>query len=183
MRYKEALKTMITGETEASHTYGAFSQKAQSEGFHGVALLFKALAAAELIHIKNHRNALKEEFHPSQQDDVTPLSTIENVKNAILGEHEEARTLYPKLMKGIKKELDTLEGKVANLSLQWAMDAEKKHLKLLQAALKALQSGADSPLEELYICKVCGNILLPSEKDKECALCGHDSLFFARIEK
>lgn len=173
---------MILGESEANEKYQLFAQKAQDEGFSGVALLFKALSAAERIHIKNHRSALKEEFTVQVDSSDEVQSTLENLQNAVNGEYEETKKLYPQLMKGIKKELKTLEGKVANLSLQWAMDAELKHYKLLKKALNAVLGGTDLTLSEIYICKVCGNLILPEEKAKECELCGHDTIFFKRIE-
>lgn len=182
MKYKEALKQMIKGETEAHHIYQAFSKKAKEENLAGVALLFKSLAAAELIHIKNHQNALNEEYTPTLDEPSSISDTKGNISSAIAGEREESKNLYPKLMKSIKKELTTLEGKVANLSLQWAMQAEKNHLKLLKEALKAANTGQDFSISELYICKVCGNIVLTPESEKECALCGHDKIFFRRID-
>lgn len=181
MKYKEALKKMISGETEAHHTYLTFSKQAATEGLMGIALLFKALSAAELIHIKNHKNALKEDFTPTNIECETPKTTLENLQAAIDGEREESKKLYPKLMKSIKDELNTLEGKVANLSLQWAMDAEKRHLNLLKKAFKAVSKGRVFTLTEVWICTVCGNIILPNETEKECDLCGHDTLFFKEM--
>jgi len=177
---KEALKILITGESNAVKIYEASSKKAFEDGYKNIGLLFDALSKAERIHIKNHQHALEDEFTP-ELDDIAPGTTLENVLAAIKGESEEASKMYPQLIKKIKSECNTEYGKVARLSMLWAQKVEKEHARLLKKALKALKSGNDLVLEKIYLCQVCGNIILDDLKGKECDVCGHDTQFFNQI--
>lgn len=178
---KDALKTLIDGERGAVQMYTAFGEKAKEEGFENIALLFKALVAAEKIHIKNHLNALGEEYNKIVSEEISVKSTMENVEQALKGEVEENKHLYPRLIKSIKKSCGEMYGKVARLSMVWARDVEKEHAKLLNKALKSLKTGSDISFEKISICQVCGNIVLDDSSEKECAICGHDAIFFQAV--
>jgi len=177
---KEALKTLIAGEEEAVAKYTAFNKKAKEEGFSGVAKLFEALIFAENIHIKNHRNALKEEFSSDFVEEIIANKTIDNLQEAINGEVEENKTLYPNLIKSIKKEGKELYVEVAKLSMEWAMKAESVHSKLLKQALKLVKNGKDFEFSTIKVCRVCGNVII-EENEEPCEICGHDYKFFVAI--
>lgn len=177
---REALKILITGESNAVNTYEAFSKKAYEEGYNHIGDLFEALSKAERIHIKNHLHALDEEYTPVD-DKVIINSTLENLQQAIRGESEESKRMYPQLIKSIKSECNTEYGKVARLSMTWAQKVEKEHARLLKKALKSLKEGNDLSIERIYLCQVCGNIVLDKLDDKGCKVCGHDNQFFNQI--
>ena len=48
------------GETNASAKYAAYSKKAEAEGLHIVAMLFKATSTSENIHANNHKAVLED---------------------------------------------------------------------------------------------------------------------------
>jgi len=177
---KEALKILITGESNAVKTYEVFSSKAYEEGYGNIGLLFEVLSKAERIHVKNHIHALEEEFVP-ELNDVTVQSTLENLKAAIAGETDESKNMYPRLIKYIKGECKTEFGKVAKLSMTWAMKVEKEHAKLLKIALKALSTGNDLALKSIFLCQVCGNMVINDLSDNVCKVCGHDRQFFTEM--
>lgn len=183
MSFKEsekALRVLIEGETSASALYNKFALKAEEEDLSTVGALFRALSAAELIHIKNHRKALGEEYSPkADMEDIS--DTLNNLKTAIEGETEENKKLYPSLIKKIKKETKTERGKVARLTMVWAQKAEAEHAKLLKIAFKAVKAGVDLDAKQILICKVCGNVILSKNGEKECSVCGHDFLFFEKV--
>ena len=56
---EENLQAAFAGESQANRRYLAFARKADSEGYHQVARLFRAAAAAETVHAHNHLRALK----------------------------------------------------------------------------------------------------------------------------
>lgn len=176
---ENALKILIEGETSASALYEKFAVTAEKEGFKNVATLFNALTEAERIHIKNHTRALGKAYKPLPEDGQVG-NTITNLKSAIDGETEENKKLYPSLIKKIKKETKEEKGKVARLTMVWAQKAEAEHAKLLKQALKAVKNGQDLKIEQIYICRVCGNIILNRNGEKECDVCGHDFLFFEK---
>ncbi len=177
-KIKEALKILITGETDAVNKYNEFSRKAFEENYNKIGLLFSTLAMAERIHIKNHLNALKEKFIPQLEDVPDVANTIDNIKTAIDNEVNESKRIYPKLIKSIKGECNSEYGKVSRLSMIWAHKAEIEHSKLLKKAYKAVKSGKDMEFENIYFCQVCGNIVLDRKSEKECTVCGHDVQFF-----
>lgn len=178
---KEALKTLILGEREAVSKYRKYSDVAKEEGYLNTALLFKALVYAEEIHIKNHLNALGESFQEDNVSDIVLGNTLDNLKNSLEGEVLENKSLYPRLIKSIKSEIDTQYGKVAKLSMSWAQKVEKEHAKLLKKAIKAIKTGNDLQCKNIFYCQVCGNVELDWTGNDECKICGHDSIFFRNV--
>ena len=177
-----ALKEAITGEFTAITKYGRYGTQAQKEGYPNIAYLFKALVAAEEIHLKNHQNALKEEFAVAAEK-FTEGTTLDNVSSSVLLEEWEAKTMYPELRKRIKPEIKKksgIYGKVADLSFEWAQKVEITHAEALKLAKIALEAGHDLDLETIFICRVCGNLILHSP-EKLCPVCGHDISFYMQI--
>lgn len=177
---KKALKILIEGESNAVKTYELFSKKALEEGYVNIGLLFDVLSKAERIHVKNHLHALEEDFVPDLND-VVVQSTPENLKMAIAGEIEESKKMYPRLIKSIKSEIGTEYGKVAKLSMTWALKVEKEHARLLKMALKSLIGGQDMVLKSIFLCQVCGNMIINDLTDDVCSVCGHDRQFFSEM--
>jgi len=178
---KEALRTLIKGENDAVALYKQFFEQAKKENLHNIALLFEALVMAEKIHIKNHFSALDEEFIPEKSKNQSIGTTLENLNTALTGEVRENKELYPRLIKSIKKDINTQYGKVAKLSMMWAKNVEKEHAKLLKKAFKSLKKGNDIKLHSISICQVCGNIVVNKNSQKVCDVCGHDDIFFKSI--
>jgi rubrerythrin len=177
---KLALKEVIIGESEAVIRYGKFSEVALNEHLPNIALLFKALAKAETVHIRNHLQALKEPFSPKIDDIGATSSTQKNLEDAIKGEIAENKEMYPRLIKSMKKESKELYGKVATLSMTWASKAEKVHADLLKMALKSIKNKKDVEFNLIFVCEVCGNVVIDGDARVECEICGHDTIFFKR---
>ena len=180
---KESLRTLIQGESDAVALYSQFMEKARQESFWNIATLFEALIMAEKVHIKNHYNALGEDFVPEVRTFEKSNSTKENLEIALKGEDQESRKLYPKLIKNIKKESKTEYGKVAKLSMTWAKVVEKEHAKLLRIAYKNLIKNKSFDFNTISVCQVCGNIVINKKNDSVCQVCGHDDIFFKAISK
>lgn len=181
---QECLIDALRGESNAMVRYAEFAAVAEGEGFVNVAYLFKALILTEQIHQKNHLQALGAvEFEPLKQS--WPVeTTAENLRYAIAGETEEYKRGYPAMIKRIRKEGRGEYQKVAALSMTWSSDAEKSHAQVLAQALKAVQAGRDFEVETIYVCKVCGNLIIDRRNLKKvCTVCGHDPLFYEVIER
>lgn len=185
MNSKTALREAIAGETEAIEKYKAYSKKAIEEGFPNIAYLFNALVQAEEFHKRNHRNALKlvsdEEFNPPIPE-VKVGSTLENIFEAIEGEHYEAKSMYPQFIKDIRHELQEEDARVARLSFKWGEEVELGHEKTLKIALEYIEKGEDLNVETIYVCRVCGNLVFHEPEDF-CDVCGHDKRFYMKIER
>jgi vacuolar iron transporter family protein len=176
------LKEAITGEYNASKQYESYSKIAGTERYPNTAILYKALAEAEMIHINNHQNALKDDFKPVTSAFETG-STLENLTSSIAGEEYEYKQMYPQFRKAIKSTTSKQQNRVAMLSMKWAMDVEKNHSKLLKLALKAVKKGEDFDLLNLFVCQICGNIEVSStQPESYCPVCGHDSSFYKPVK-
>ena len=95
------LLAAFEGESNANAKYVAFAVKADADGWHGAASLFRAAAQAEQIHAANHARVIRQlggeaccEIHA-----VHVKTTLENLKAALAGEQveiERARRGHPR---------------------------------------------------------------------------------------
>jgi rubrerythrin len=149
------LKAAFAGESQANRKYMAFAKKAEQEGFHNVARLFRTAAEAETIHALGHLNAL---------DAVK--STAENLRAAVEGETYEYTEMYPPMLDAALK-----ENHKAKRMFGYAAKAEEVHAKLYQLALAAVTQGKDLQETKFYLCPVCGHIELGNPPEV-CPICG-----------
>lgn len=161
------LLAAFEGETTASAKYAAYSKKAESEGYHQIALLFKAASTAENIHANNHKAVLQETGTsvPAIKPEFVVKTTKENLQDAISGEAYEISTMYPEFLAAA----NTADNQLALISLNYAYKTEKKHKVLYDAALNALQNNTEKNLAAVfYVCPTCGN----TYENKAPARCG-----------
>lgn len=152
----ENMQAAFKGETTASAKYAAYSNKAEQEGYHQIALLFKAASIAENIHSKNHKAVLQESgiSVPVIKPEFTVKTTKENLQDAIAGETYEVTTMYPEFLTAA----NAAGNQLAMISLNYAYKTEKKHKVFYEAALTALQNNTVNTLSTVfYVCPTCGN--------------------------
>jgi rubrerythrin len=150
------MQDAFKGETTASAKYAAYSKKAEEEGFHEIAMLFKAASASEKIHATNHKAVLGEggQKVPVITPEFTVKSTKENLKDAITGEGYEVSTMYPEFMTNA----NTAGNQFALVSLNYAYKTEQKHKVFYEKALAALEGNMVKTLPSVYfVCPTCGN--------------------------
>lgn len=159
------LQEAFAGESQANQKYLAFAEKADEEGYKGVAQLFRAAASAENVHAHNHLNVLK-----------GVKSTLENLQEAYDGEHHEFSTMYPEFMEVSKKEgaSDTTR------TFYWANEVEKVHGQLYQKAFEAMKTGEAIPERDYYVCQRCGYTAEDEAPDK-CPVCGATKDMFKKV--
>jgi rubrerythrin len=162
---QDNLKAAFAGESQASRKYTYFAEKADAEGQPQVARLFRAAAAAETVHARNHLNALG-----------GIGSTADNLKAAISGESYEYTQMYPPFIKQAEADKD---GK-AESSFTHANKVEEIHHTLYQQALAALEKGGKMPEGAYYVCPVCGNTVFGVAPDK-CPICSTPGKMFNKI--
>lgn len=177
----EYLKKAINGEASAAEMYLHYSKIAKDEGYMNIARLFNALDQAERVHIKNHRQALGNTVHDPVISPHENSSTMENLKTALAGETWEFRKMYPSFIRAIKTEMKEEYAKVGRLSMLWASMVERRHARLLKAALKDIKAGRDFQISDIYVCRVCGNLESGDEPDDACPVCGHDKMFYRPV--
>jgi rubrerythrin len=167
----ENLKAAYNGESTASSKYAAFAERAKSEGFDTVAVMFLATSKSEAIHANNHLKVLEKlgvKVDGPTVGSFTVLTTSENLKDAIKGESYEFETMYPGFIETAKKErcADAVK------SFTWAFDTEKKHAKFYNIAQAAIIAGGEKSLPlKWFVCPVCGNTYDAGTVTAACDFC------------
>ncbi len=157
------LKEAFAGESQANRKYLAFAKKADEEGYAQVARLFRAAADAETVHAHAHLRVMK-----------AIGSTEENLRQAIEGETEEFRSMYPRMMEEAKAEGDD----AAYMSFANANAVEEIHAGLYKKALENLGKNEEV---DYYVCQVCGNTV-EGEAPEKCPICGAPRKMFKKID-
>ncbi|WP_420238606.1 rubrerythrin family protein [Telmatobacter bradus] len=167
------LLAAFEGESNAHAKYTAFAVKADEDGLHGAASLFRAAARAEQIHAANHARVIKQlggeatcNLHP-----VEVKSSLENLKAALGGENYEIDTMYPEFL----SEATERDNKAAIRTFTYALEAEKTHARLYGEAIALLAGGKlDSwigSVRDFYVCTVCGYTSENEEEHERCPVC------------
>ncbi len=164
MKTEKNLKDAFAGESQAVRKYLAFAEKALEEGYPGIASLFRAAAAAEMVHSLKHLKVLK-----------GIRSTKENLEDAIAGETHEFTSMYPQMIKDAQEE----GSKQAEISFKYANEVEKVHAQLYKEALENIEN---FPEKEYYVCKICGYTVGDNAPDK-CPICGAAKKQFFKVDK
>lgn len=151
----ENLESAFSGESQAYQKYMAFAKKAEQQGFHNIARLFRTTAEAERIHAEGHLKAMEKIG-----------STLENLQAAIDGETYEYTEMYPPMLEQAEKE----EHKAKRM-FNYAVKAEEVHARIYKMALEAAQRGEDLAEAEFYLCPYCGYIEI-GKPTEPCPICG-----------
>jgi len=163
---QDNLKAAFAGESQASTRYLAFARKAEQEGYPQEAKLFRAAAAAEVVHARNHLETM-EGVH----------STQDNLKEAIVGENMEHVQMYPEFIEQANKE----QKPRAERTFDWARKVEMIHESLYKSALDTLQAGGKPQVKEYFVCQVCGFTAEGKAPDR-CPVCGAARTSFSKVD-
>jgi rubrerythrin len=158
----ENLEHALAGESQACIRYLAFAEKADQEGYPGVARLFRALAKAEMFHALSHLRAMG-----------VVQGTMENLKAGLEGETYEFKNMYPPMVQDAVSENET----EARYSLEYAMSIEMIHAKFFKQAIDNPHANEDTVY---YVCPVCGNTVKDKAPSK-CPYCGVDAKDFVEV--
>lgn len=160
------LKAAFAGESQASTRYMAFARKADQEGYPQVAKLFRAAAAAEVVHARNHLETME-----------GVRSTEDNLKEAIAGENMEHVKIYPEFIEQANREQEPR----AERTFDWARRVEMIHESLYKSALDALQAGGKPQVGDYFVCQVCG-FTAEGEAPDRCPVCGAAKTSFSKVD-
>ena len=158
------LQAAFAGESQAGRKYTAFATKAEEEGYHQIAKLFRAAALAESVHAINHLKAM------GGID-----TTTENLKAAIQGENYEITTMYPDMIADAEAEGE----KKAKTSFKWAYEVEKVHEALYRYALEHMDP--NTPVVDFYVCPICG-YTHQGKFEGKCPVCNTPAEKFVKVE-
>lgn len=155
----------FAGESMARNKYTYFAKVAKKEGYEQIAGIFMETAENEKEHAKLWFKALEELG-----------DTVENLKHAAGGEHEEANSMYPRMAKEAKEEgfnkLAFLFEKVAEI--------ESKHEARYDKIRKKVEEGKVFVREEkkVWKCRNCGYLHEGESALGICPVCDHSQAFF-----
>ena len=153
---EENVKGALAGESQAHIRYLAFAEKAAAENLPNVARVFKANSFSEQIHATNHLKTLS-----------GIGSTKDNLAAAVGGENFEVEEMYPAYLVVARAQGE----KTAEIHLNAALQAEKVHYGIYQAAKKSVESGQDMAFKPVHVCSMCGFTMEGDAPDK-CPVCG-----------
>jgi len=165
-RTEDNLRDAFDAECEAIQRYTMYAERAEEEGFPQLAKLFRAVAAAENVHARNHFTVIG--GMGTQQD---------NVLAAKLGEEREYTGMYSIFIDDAREE----QNERAVRTFIWAQAVEAIHTGFFDKALEALKTGKSLPETTYHVCGICGNTVTGEAPDK-CIVCGAGKESFNEIE-
>ena len=173
------LQSAFEGESNAHNRYVAFAQRADQEGYGEVASLFRALARAEEIHMKNHAEVIRK-MGAEPQATLAKFFTQSTRKNlessASKFEFYEGDKIYPKFIVQARAEGNA----DAVRTFEYARAAELQHLKLLNTALKNLEHMRGKS-RMYYVCPTCGATAEQQPNYEMCPICGHPADAYEKV--
>ncbi|WMJ81852.1 rubrerythrin family protein [Clostridium sp. MB40-C1] len=177
----ENLMKAFAGECQARTKYTYYSSTAKKEGYVQIANIFMETAENEKEHAKRFLKFL----NSNMQNDGVEITacygaglgtTIENLKYAANGEHEEWSELYPHFGKVAEEEgFDEIAQAFYNIS-----KVEKRHEERYRKLLENIENDQVFKKDEviLWKCSNCGYIYEGKEAPKVCPSCIHPQGYF-----
>lgn len=177
----ENLRTAFEDEWNAHARYAEFAEKADGEGWHGIASLLRAASRSEEIHAANHGRILRQLGGPTEHapQRIEVKTTFENLRTALAAEVFEIDTMYPAFMEQARAARDVAVVR----TFTWALQAEKTHARLFNEALALMEIGEEDSwitmARDFHVCPVCGYL---SENPYEADLCPTCRCSWGRFE-
>ena len=168
----------FAGESQARTRYTYFASVAKKEGYEQIAAIFQETADQEKEHAKRMFKFLEGgmvEFTGTFPAGVIG-TTLENLRAAAAGEHEEWYIDYPKCAEIAEEEgFKEVAAMYRNISI-----AEKGHEERYLAFASNIENmkvfAKDD--EVVWQCRNCGYIHIGKEAPKACAACLHPQAYF-----
>jgi rubrerythrin len=172
------LLTAFSGESQARNRYTYFASKAKKEGYVQIADIFTETANQEKEHAKRLFKFLE-----GGEVEITGAfpagvigTTIENLKDAAVGEHYEQTEMYPGFAKIAREEgFDSIAAVFEAIAV-----AEKQHEKRYVDLAANIEAGKVFKRDEKVIwrCRNCGYLHEGSEAPEVCPACDHPQAHF-----
>jgi rubrerythrin len=183
MEDEAVIRNLVTAFEEEMKEYSAckaYAVQAEDEGLHGAASLFRATARAEQVHANNHARVIRhlggEAIAEIPETHVG--ATLENLKTALADQRFETDYLYPAFLTAALSLIDT----TAIRSFQWALQADKSHIRLYSDAVARLSSEGRVPWacarHDFFVCPLCGY----TSENPDAENCPSCNLLWERFE-
>ncbi len=177
-RTEQNLLKAFAGESQARNRYDYFASKAKTEGYEQISALFQKTALQEKEHAKRFFKFLEGgmvEITASYPAGIIG-TTMENLKAAADGEHEEWSVLYPGFAEIAKEEGFPEVATAFKMIAKVEAEHEKRYRKLLQN----LETGEVFRKKEKvrWECRNCGYVHEGDKALDTCPACLHPQSFF-----
>lgn len=172
------LLAAFAGESQARNRYTFYAKAAQKEGYHQIANIFLETAENERVHAKNFFKFLEGGMVEIQASYPagTISKTIDNLKAAAAGEHEEWTKLYADAAKIAKEEgfneVSSLFEQISKVEKRH----EERYNKLLENINKNMVFKKDTEVE--WKCLKCGYIHKGKTAPNICPACKHPQAYY-----
>lgn len=173
----QCLMNSFAGESQARNRYTFFSEVARKEGFEQIANLFLETADNEREHAKlfyKHLGSGRLQVNGTYSFHLG--TTIENLKHAAAGEHEEYSDLYLNCAKTAESEGFHDVARTFYNVLEVEKHHEARFLKLAQNIEEGIVFKREH--EVVWKCINCGRTYTGIEPPEHCPTCFHAKSFF-----
>jgi rubrerythrin len=172
------LLTTFAGESQARMRYTFFASVAKKEGYEQISAIFTETANQEKEHAERMFKFLeggKVEIQASYPAGVIG-TTLENLKAAAMGEHEEWSMDYPHFADIAEQEgFPAIAAMYRNVSIA-EKGHEERYLAFVSNIEKATVFAKEG--EVVWQCRNCGFITVGKEAPKVCPACLHPQAYF-----
>lgn len=172
------LLTAFAGESQARNRYTYFASKAKKDGFEQISAIFAETADQEKEHAKRFFKFLEGGTAEVKWEFPAGIigTTLENLKAAASGEHEEWTSMYPGYAKVAREEDFENIAKV----FEAVMIAEKQHEKRYNDLAANIETGRafKRDKEVVWRCRNCGYLHKGTEAPETCPACAHPQAYF-----
>lgn len=180
----ENLLKAFAGESQARNRYSMYASVAGKEGYKQIEEIFLETADNERIHANRFFKFLVEGLKDELPTALTinadyPVAlgnTLENLKAAAAGEHEEWSALYPDFAKIAKEEGFADVAGAFTMIAKAEVSHETRFNKLADNIEKEKVFEKEEPVE--WICRKCGYIHKGTKPPEVCPSCLHGKSHF-----
>ena len=172
------LLTSFAGESQARMRYTYFASVAKKEGYEQISEIFTETANQEKEHAERMFKYLEGgmvEITESYPAGVSS-TTLDNLKEAAAGEHEEWSLDYPHFADVAEQEgFPSIAAMYRNICV-----AEKGHEERYRAFVKNIEENHVFAKDDVVVwqCRNCGFIMEAMEAPKVCPACLHPQAYF-----
>jgi rubrerythrin len=175
---EQNLLKAFAGESQARMRYDYFARQAKKEGLEQIAAIFEETALNEREHAKRFFKFLEGEMVEITASYPAGVigDTMENLKAAAAGEHEEWTELYP-MFADVAEE----EGfKAVAVCFRMIAEAEKAHENRYNKLWSNLDEGRVFKRDDKIVwkCRNCGYLHEGEKAPKTCPACLHPQSYF-----
>lgn len=174
---KNLLKA-FAGESQARNRYEFFSKQAKKEGYEQISAIFQETALQEKAHASRFFSFL--EGGDLEITAAYPAgkvgTTLENLKAAAMGEHEEWSLLYPEFAKIAEEEGFKEVATAFKMIAKVEAEHENRYKKLAQNIEQEKVFKKDKKVK--WQCRHCGYVHEGEKALEKCPACLHEKAYF-----